>query len=168
MSALRSVVPANRAPFIKSKLLTAKCAKAAKLNSAKQFFASFAIFAVKSFDFFITMSDFCHFVPAHIRKLAENSESKPLKQAGSGSKPIALNLDENPFGPSPLAIKAIQSVLDKTNRYPEIQASDLHEAIADSHAISRDQVLVTAGATELLCMIARALLAPGLNAISHE
>lgn len=91
---------------------------------------------------------------------AESSESKPLKQAGTRSKPIALNLNENPFGPSPLAIKAIQSVLDNTNRYPQIQASDLHEAIADFSGVSHDQVLVTAGATELLSIIAR------LNAIT--
>jgi histidinol-phosphate aminotransferase len=112
------------------------------------------------------MSDFSQFVPPHIRRLAESKQSKPLKQSGSGAKPIALNLNENPFGPSPMALKAIEAALTAIHRYPEIQATELHEQIADFHSVRPDQVLVTAGATELLCMIARTLLAPGLNAIT--
>jgi histidinol-phosphate aminotransferase len=112
------------------------------------------------------MTDFSHFVPAHIRKLAEGSQAKPLKQAGAGLKPIALNLNENPFGPSPLALQAIEQALSEIHRYPEIHATDLHKEISDFHGVNPEQVLVTAGATELLCMIARGLLAPGLNAIT--
>jgi histidinol-phosphate aminotransferase len=112
------------------------------------------------------MTDFRHFVPAHIRKLAEGSQAKPLKQAGAGLKPIALNLNENPFGPSPLALQAIEQALSAIHRYPEIHATDLHKEIADFHGVKPEQVLVTAGATELLCMIARALLVSGLNAIT--
>jgi histidinol-phosphate aminotransferase len=112
------------------------------------------------------MSDFSQFVPVHIRRLAESSQSRPLKQSGSSAKPIALNLNENPFGPSPLALKAIEAALSEIHRYPEIQATDLHEEIADFHSVRPDQILVTAGATELLCVIARTLLAPGLNAIT--
>ncbi len=108
------------------------------------------------------MSDFRQFVPEHIRKLAEGNQSRPLKQSGSLVKPIALNLNENPFGPSPLALKAIEAALSDIHRYPEIQACDLHKEIADFHGVEVKQVLVTAGATELLCMIARVLLAPGL------
>jgi histidinol-phosphate aminotransferase len=112
------------------------------------------------------MTEFSQFVPAHIRKLAETSESKPLKQGARGTKPITLNLNENPFGPSPRAIEAIREILNQIHRYPEIQAADLHREIAAFHNVQPEQVLVTAGATELLCMIARALLAPGLNAVT--
>src|SRR5713226_1665176 len=112
------------------------------------------------------MSDFSQFVPPHIRRLAESNQSRPLKQSGSSAKPIALNLNENPFGPSPLALKAIEAALSEIHRYPEIQATDLHEEIAHFHRVRPDQILVTAGATELLCMISRTLLAPGLNAIT--
>ena len=112
------------------------------------------------------MSDFREFVPEHIRKLAEGNPSKPLKQAGTGIKPIALNLNENPFGPSPLALAAIRKNLVEINRYPEIHATDLHHAIAKFHGVESDQVLVTAGATELLWIIARALLAQGLKAVT--
>ena len=112
------------------------------------------------------MTDFSQFVPAHIRRLASVSESKPLKQGARGTNPIALNLNENPFGPSPHAIQVLRAALDDIYRYPEIQATNLHEEIATFHGVAPNQVLVTAGATELLCMVARALLAPGLTAIT--
>jgi len=112
------------------------------------------------------MTDFSQYFPAHIRKLAAAAEHKPLKQGGSGTKPIALNLNENPLGPSPKALEAIKTAFANVHRYPEIQATDLHEQIAAFHGVRTDEVLVTAGATELLCMISRTLLALGLNAIT--
>ena len=112
------------------------------------------------------MTDFSQFVPAYIRRLAEGDQSRPLKQSSGGAKPIALNLNENPFGPSPLALQAIDSALSGIHRYPEIQATELHDAIAQFHGVKSNQVLVTAGATELLCILAKALLTPGLNAMT--
>src|SRR5215469_2919024 len=112
------------------------------------------------------MSDFSRFVPEYIRRLAQIGESRPLKQPSSGSKPVLLNLNENPFGPSPLAVRALQAACADVYRYPEIQAIDLHSAIASFHNVKPSQVLVTAGATDLLGMIARALLGPGLNAVT--
>ena len=112
------------------------------------------------------MSDFGRFLPEYIRRLAQVGESRPLKQPSRGSKPVLLNLNENPFGPSPLAVRAVQAAFADVYRYPEIQAIDLHRAIASFHNVQPAQVLVTAGATDLLGMIARALLGPGLNAIT--
>ena len=112
------------------------------------------------------MSDFSQFVPDYIRRLAQGDQSRPLKQSSGSAQPISLNLNENPFGPSPLALQAIAAALPDVHRYPEIQATELHEAIAAFHEVNSDQVLVTAGATELLCIFAKALLAPRLNAIT--
>src|SRR5215467_273360 len=112
------------------------------------------------------MSDFGRFLPEYIRRLAQVGESRPLKRPSRGSKPVLLNLNENPFGPSPFAVRALQAAFADMHRYPEIQAIDLHQAVASFHKVKLNQVLVTAGATELLGMIARGLLAPGLNAIT--
>lgn len=112
------------------------------------------------------MSDFSQVVPAYIRRLAVGDQARPLKQSSGSARPIALNLNENPFGPSPLALQAIAEAIADVHRYPEIQATGLHDAIAQFHGVTCDQVLVTAGATELLCILAKALLGPGLNAIT--
>src|SRR5438045_1439967 len=115
---------------------------------------------------YASMTDLSQFIPGHIRKLVEKNQSKPLSQSQGSTKPIALNLNENPFGPSPLALKALEAAISNVHRYPEIHAVDLHKEIAAFHGVKPEQVLVTAGATELLCMIARVLLGPGLNAVT--
>jgi histidinol-phosphate aminotransferase len=112
------------------------------------------------------MTSFSEFLPAHIRKLAERRQARAFKPGAKDGQPIALHLNENPFGPSPAALKAVQEWLVGMHRYPEIQSADLTGAIARFHSVSPAQVLVTAGVTELLGMIARALLGPGLNAIT--
>ncbi|HEX6803929.1 MAG TPA: histidinol-phosphate transaminase [Terriglobales bacterium] len=114
------------------------------------------------------MSDFSRLVPNHILRLVRAGESRPLKQPSGASNPVLLNLNENPFGPSPLAIRALQCALADVNRYPEIQALDLHQEIASFHNVKPEQVLVTAGATDLIGMVGRALLGPGLNAVTSE
>jgi histidinol-phosphate aminotransferase len=111
------------------------------------------------------MTDFSQFIPGHIRKLAE-AQAKPLKQSIGTAKPIALNLNENPFGPSPLGLQALERAFAESHRYPEIHATALHDEIAAFHGVQPSEVLVTAGATELLCIVARVLLGPGLNAVT--
>ena len=50
-------------------------------------------------------------IPEHIRALAGYVPGKPLRQAQqeSGGAMIKLASNENPFGPSPLALEAIRS-----------------------------------------------------------
>jgi histidinol-phosphate aminotransferase len=110
------------------------------------------------------MTDFSQLVPEYIRRLA--NQSRPLKQASGNARPILLNLNENPFGPSPKAVQALQQASLEVNRYPDLQAGNLHQEIAAFHDVDLEQVLVTAGASELLCIAARTLLAPGLNAVT--
>lgn len=81
---------------------------------------------------------------------------------------IKLASNENPFGPSPLALQAMQSALPECNLYPDNDARGLRQRLAERHNISVDQVLVAAGLTSLLDIIARTLLAPGLNAVTSE
>jgi histidinol-phosphate aminotransferase len=81
---------------------------------------------------------------------------------------IKLDSNENPFGPSPLAVKAVQAVLTDCSKYPDDDASTLRRKLAEHHGISIQQVLVAGGLTEFLGMLARTFLGPGLNAITSE
>jgi histidinol-phosphate aminotransferase len=67
-----------------------------------------------------------------------------------------------------LALAAIKEALTEVHRYPESDAHHLERQIAEFHALEPDQVLVAAGATELLSIVARLFVAPGLNAITSE
>jgi histidinol-phosphate aminotransferase len=116
------------------------------------------------------MSDFTQFVPEHIRKLAGYTPGKSPRQAHQESHVNCIKMasNENPFGPSPKAVQAMQAALADSNFYPDNDALDLRQKLAELHHVQPEQIVPTAGSTALLGIIARALLAPGLNAITSE
>jgi histidinol-phosphate aminotransferase len=81
---------------------------------------------------------------------------------------IKLDSNENPFGPSPLALRAMQSVLEGCSAYPDDDATALRVRLAEHHGVQVEQVLVTGGLTEFLGMLGHAFLAPGLNAVTSQ
>ena len=110
------------------------------------------------------------FVPEHIRALSTYVPGKPLRQAEreSGIRCIKMASNENPFGPSPLAVAAIRQAASGINFYPDNDASDLRIVLAEHHGVRPEQILVTDGSTALIDIIARTLLAPGLNAVTSQ
>jgi histidinol-phosphate aminotransferase len=116
------------------------------------------------------MSDFSHFVPEHVRKLGGYTPGKSLRQAQQESHVNCIKMasNENPFGPSPKAVQAMQAVLNESNFYPDNDVCDLRQRLADHHNVQPEQIVPTAGSTALLGIIARTLLSPGLNAITSE
>jgi histidinol-phosphate aminotransferase len=81
---------------------------------------------------------------------------------------IKLDSNENPFGPSSLATKAMQAVLSGCSEYPDDDASTLRRKLAENHGVAVEQVLVAGGLTEFLGMLARTFLGPGLNAVTSQ
>jgi histidinol-phosphate aminotransferase len=72
---------------------------------------------------------------------------------------IKLNTNENPYGPSPLALAAIsQAVGDTLRLYPDPTALRLRAAIAESFGIDRNEVFVGNGSDEVLAHTFQALL----------
>lgn len=116
------------------------------------------------------MSDYDHLIPPHIRPLGAYTPGKSLWQAEqeSGVRCIKLASNENPFGPSPLAIDAMRAALAKGNFYPDDNTAALCEALAAKNGLQPDQILVTPGSTGLLNLAARTLLTPGLNAVTSK
>jgi histidinol-phosphate aminotransferase len=116
------------------------------------------------------MSNFDELVPEHIRALHAYTPGKPVKQAEaeSGVQCIKMASNENPFGPSPLALKAMRQAAASLNFYPDNDATELRYKLAEMHHLQPEQVLVTAGTTALLGIAARTLLAPGLNAVTSQ
>ena len=62
----------------------------------------------------------------------------------------------------------MQAVLSGCSEYPDDDASALRLKLAERHSVPVEQVLVTGGLTEFLGMVARAFLAPGLNAVTSH
>lgn len=116
------------------------------------------------------MSKFSDLVPERIRALGGYVPGKPIKQAEAecGVKCTKMASNENPFGPSPRAIEAMQAALHDVHLYPDNEVTELKNRLAELNGLKPEQVMITAGSTSFLDIIARTLLAPGLNAITCE
>jgi histidinol-phosphate aminotransferase len=115
------------------------------------------------------MSRFFDLVTEHARTLGSSS-SKVVRhpERGNGVSCIKLASNESPFGPSPRSVEAMQGVLASCNYYPDNDASELRLKLADRHGLQPENVLVTAGSSSLLGIIAQTLLVPGLNAVTSQ
>ena len=66
-------------------------------------------------------------------------------------KLIKLNTNENPYGPSQAVLDAIEAASDDRLRlYPDPEAQELKQAIANYHAVKPEQVFVGNGSDEVL------------------
>ena len=67
------------------------------------------------------------------------------------AKLVKLNTNENPYGPSPKAIAAMQAELNDSLRlYPDPNSDRLKHAVADYYGVSAAQVFVGNGSDEVL------------------
>lgn len=109
-------------------------------------------------------------IPERIRRLAPYIPGKHMQQARreSGMEVIKMASNENPFGPSPLAIEAIRRVAGEINLYPDNEAGELRSALALRHDLPRESIFIGDGSLGILDVLARTLLAPGLNAVCSE
>jgi histidinol-phosphate aminotransferase len=63
---------------------------------------------------------------------------------------IRLNFNENPYGPSPKAAAVLNSCASLTSRYPEDSLLELTDAIAQKYSLTRDNIALGCGSTEIL------------------
>ncbi|MBC8359375.1 MAG: histidinol-phosphate transaminase [Candidatus Aminicenantes bacterium] len=79
-----------------------------------------------------------------------------------------LASNENPLGPSPLAINAIKKSLENGNLYPDNRCYYLKEKIAEHLGVPSKNLGVGNGTTELIYLIGVAFLNPGETFIMSE
>lgn len=75
---------------------------------------------------------------------------------------LKLNTNENPYGPSPGALRAIKAAAnDRLRLYSDPASSALSEAIAQRHGLETDQVFVGNGSDEVLAHVFNGLFLRG-------
>lgn len=116
------------------------------------------------------MNRFDEVVPPFVRKLGPYVPGKPVKQAEqeSGVRCIKMASNENPFGPSQAALAALREAASESNFYPDAENTELRRLLAAKHGLKPEELLITCGSSSMLNIIARTVLAPGLNAITSE
>lgn len=91
--------------------------------------------------------------------LALASRAKLTAQTSAGAAPVPaaaldlpvqLSLNENPFGPSPLAVAAMQAEMARPFRYPFNQTPELIKVIAAKEDVAPEQIVMGVGSGEVL------------------
>ncbi len=77
---------------------------------------------------------------------------------------VRLNRNENPFGPSPLAIEAIQQGMGQASRY--VISTPLRKKLAEIHGVEDKAILLGSGSAELLKLVPITFLRGGGNIVS--
>ncbi|WP_128894058.1 histidinol-phosphate transaminase [Longirhabdus pacifica] len=86
-----------------------------------------------------------------------NAIVQGIEPYAAGEQPdgdyIKLNMNENPFAPSPQVIQAIQQAANADLRfYPHPNGDDLREAIGEEHGFPLDHIFIGNGSDEVLAM----------------
>lgn len=74
---------------------------------------------------------------------------------------VRLSSNENPYGPSPLAVKAMTDAFNLAWRYPDEHEGFLVDALAKLNHVAPAQILIGAGSGEILKVAAAAFTGPG-------
>ena len=75
--------------------------------------------------------------------------------------PVKLASNENPRGPSPRALEAMERAIRETRLYPDLPSTELTNAIAKHHGVPPECVVVGAGSDEVIYMLGMAYVDPG-------
>ncbi|HUB66581.1 MAG TPA: histidinol-phosphate transaminase [Candidatus Methylacidiphilales bacterium] len=78
---------------------------------------------------------------------------------------IKLASNENPLGPSPLAVAAMRRALDSAHFYPDGGGFHLRTAIAQTFGLGRENVVLGNGSNEIIELLFHAFTRPGIHEI---
>ena len=81
---------------------------------------------------------------------------------------VRINSNENPYGPSPAAMRAMTDALRTAPRYPDELNDALADDIAKLHGVKSNQVLLGDGSSDILRLAAAAFTGPGKKLITAD
>ena len=81
---------------------------------------------------------------------------------------IKLASNENPFGPSPLAVAALQKALTGVNLYPDGNAFYLKQKLAAKLGVEPANLILGNGSNEIIEFAGHALLTPGADVVVSQ
>lgn len=106
--------------------------------------------------------------PEHIKSIKPYVPGKPIEELErelgiTGSIKLASN--ENPVGPSPLALKALRKGMNDLNRYPDGSCHYLRQALSEKLQVQPEEILFGNGSNELIELAVRTFMNPGEEAV---
>lgn len=113
------------------------------------------------------------FANQHVLDLVAYTPGKPIEETARelGLNPediLKLASNENPLGPSPLAVEAMKHAAANIHIYPDGAAFNLRTALAKKHGVRFEETCVGTGSSEIIELICHALLAPDTELIAAK
>lgn len=108
---------------------------------------------------------------AGVQKLRPYQPGKPieeLRREYGVSDIVKLASNENPLGPSPKVLAALQAEFADLARYPDGNGFDLKQALAARHGVDMAQITLGNGSSDPLEFVVRVLVQPGDEVLFSE
>lgn len=114
---------------------------------------------------------FLELATSGVQKLTPYQPGKPVEELERElgiSNSIKLASNENPLGPSPLALEAIAKILPSINYYPDGGGFVLSNKLAQHHQVEVSNITLGNGSNDILELVTRAFLTPLHSAVFSE
>ncbi len=114
---------------------------------------------------------FLKLATAGVQQLTPYQPGKPVEELERElgiSNSIKLASNENPLGPSQLALDAIKKVLPSVNYYPDGGGFALSEKLAQKHQLASKNITLGNGSNDILELVTRAFLTPQHSAVFSQ
>jgi histidinol-phosphate aminotransferase len=106
-----------------------------------------------------------------VRSLKPYQPGKPVseleRELGIGDI-VKLASNENPLGPSPRALAALEGELAELTRYPDAGGFELKSALAARHGVDPDCITLGNGSNDVLVLLAEAFLHESREAVYSQ
>jgi len=110
-------------------------------------------------------------VPQHISDITPYPPGKPIEELEreyniTGSIKLASN--ENPFGPSPVAVEAMRDALENLHRYPDGSCYYLNRALSEHIGVASERIVLGNGSNEVIEFLVKAFVEEGDEVITSH
>ena len=109
--------------------------------------------------------------PENIRSMFPYEAGKPVEEVERElgiSEAVKLASNENPLGPSPLALRAVEAVLGDLHRYPDGGGYYLRRRLSEKLDLPVERIVLGTGSNELIDLLTRIFLKTGDEAIVSD
>jgi histidinol-phosphate aminotransferase len=103
-------------------------------------------------------------VPDYISAIKPYVSGKPIEEVQREygiDCCIKLASNENPLGPSPMAVAAIRQAIENLHRYPDAAGCELTQAISRKYNIASPSIVLGNGSDDIISLLTVVLLRPG-------
>jgi len=109
-------------------------------------------------------------LPPWVARIRPYPPGKPIEEVERelGHTAVKLASNENPLGPSPKALEAVRQSLGRCHFYPDGGGYYLRKKLGEFQQLDISQVILGAGSTDLIELVARAFLTAGDQGITSQ